>query len=112
MRTQTLEEQFWKYHRANPDVFRLFAKYAFEVKSAGFKRYSARAIIHRIRWHVDMATTDPNHDGFKISNNHSPYYARLLQAKYPLEFEDFFVMHESVTLTIPPGEFAPQRRFF
>ena len=82
-----LEDKFKTFHRNNPQVYELFKGFAFRVINKGFKAYSARALIHLIRWHTSVETNDPS--GFKVSNNHSPYYARLFMRDHP-EHSDFF----------------------
>ena len=76
-----LEIEFDKFHGNNPHIYELFKKYVLQVIERGFQHYSARTIIHRIRWHTSVDTTDP--EGFKINNNHSPYYARMFLARFP-----------------------------
>lgn len=70
-----LWSKFEKWHFANFHVWQLFRTYADQVRATGRSKYSARAIIHRIRWHVEIDTNSV--DEFKINNNWSPYYARL-----------------------------------
>ena len=36
------------------DVCHSFEKLAIEVRALGFKRYSADAILHRVRWHMHI----------------------------------------------------------
>jgi|TARA_R100001530_G_scaffold136032_1_gene114945 hypothetical protein len=73
-------EAFEKYHNTNPHVYDLFVRFAFEILDAGHTHYSARAIIDRIRWHTNIETQG---DIFKISNNQTPYYARMFSYDYP-----------------------------
>ncbi len=84
----TIQAKFEKYHVENPGVYRLFTHYAFEAKNAGFTRYSAWAIMNRIRWHHDVNT--PQKGEFKISNDYIAWYARKLMADCPLSFDGFF----------------------
>ena len=86
----TAEEKFRRYHRDNPHVFQLFKRFANEVRLAGHRRYSAVAIVNRIRWHFSVETKG---DSFKMNNNYTAFYARLLVQNYP-EFEDFFEFRE------------------
>ncbi len=86
-----LEAAFLEFHEANPRVWELFASYAWQLIRAGRRHYSARAVIHRIRWHMDVETVGG--DGFKINNNHSPYYARMFRRKFPL-YGAFFHVRE------------------
>ena len=83
----TLEKKFWEYHRSNPHVFELFKKYAQEIRDSGFRHYGSKSIFERVRWHLDVETLDP--EGFKMNNNYSSRYARLLMFEDPT-FEGFF----------------------
>jgi hypothetical protein len=76
-----LENAFSKFDADNPHVYELFKKFTEQIVKAGAKTYSARAIIHRIRWHTDIDTESV--DTFKINNNHSPYYARKYMSEFP-----------------------------
>jgi hypothetical protein len=102
MITSELNEQFWMFHKKNPHVFAEFERYAVMMKGRGFRQYSARTILHLIRWHSDMTTSDPDNQGFKINNNHSPRYALLLEAKRP-EFRGFF-NNRGIKMDIPASE--------
>ncbi len=84
----TIQEKFKKYHAANPKIYGLFLMYARKVRISGFTRYSAWAIMNRIRWHHDVNTSDASR--FKISNDYIAWYARKAIADYPDEFVGFF----------------------
>ena len=86
LRLRRLEAAFLVHHAENPHVYVLFDKFTWQVIRAGFNRYSARAIFHRIRWYTNIETSDPT---FKLNNNHSPYYARMWMEDHP-EFPEFF----------------------
>lgn len=82
----TIPERFAAFHAANPVVYRLFRQYAHDAKRAGRTRFSADAIIQRIRWFVSVET---NGDEFKINDHFSAHYSRMLIAEEP-EFAGFF----------------------
>lgn len=82
----TLDLDFAKFHEANPEIYVLFEQFARQAKAAGFKHYGAKSIVERIRWHCQVET---HNGGFKINNNLTSRYARLLAADHP-EFKDFF----------------------
>lgn len=84
-------ERFKKYHADNPRVYELFRRFAAQVKAAGHSRYSADALLHRIRWHTTVETTGVVADGFKIANAYAAHYARLLIAADP-SFAGFFIL--------------------
>lgn len=68
------------------DVVHLFEKLALQLWEQGREHYSARAILHRIRWHFDVDMGDRD---FKCNNNWTPALARWFMAKHP-ECGDFF----------------------
>lgn len=72
--------QWKKFHFANPRVWSLFQMFAYQAIDAGYSRYSADAILHRIRWHVTVETKG---DDYKINNNHASFYSRLFTHCYP-----------------------------
>lgn len=79
------------------DVCTLFEKLALEVFSRGWEHYSARAILHRIRWHYEIEVGER---GFKANNNWTPALARWFMKLHP-ETGDFFHTRAS------PGEGGP-----
>lgn len=93
-RQAEIERAFNEYHRANPAVWQAFERFAFEAIRAGMKKYSARAIIHRIRWFVEVETKSS--DGFSVNNNLSPYYARMFMARYS-QHQGFFETRELIS---------------
>lgn len=69
---------FIDFHKANPDVWKQFERFALEACRLGLK-YSAKAIMERVRWHCEVE----NNQEFKVNNNFTAYYARIFAAKYP-----------------------------
>lgn len=78
-------------------VVALFEKYAFDLVKGGFTRYSARAILHRIRWHYHVDQGDRD---FKCNNNWTPRMARWFMRKHP-NLDRFFEIRAS------PGKGGP-----
>jgi hypothetical protein len=83
----TRKRAWWAWHQANPEVWRLFDRFAFEAIEHGHK-VSHWLIINRIRWETFIVTT--GHD-YKLSNDHIAFYARLWRAVYP-EHKDLFTI--------------------
>lgn len=74
-----------------PDHIReLFEHLAFRVIATGRRRYSARAILHRIRWEHEIEYGDTD---FKVNNNYSARLARWFMAKHP-HTAGFFELRE------------------
>ena len=82
----THEERFGLFHKNNPRVYELFKQFTFEVINKGFRKWSADAVMHRVRWEASVITDDPQ---FKINNNYVAFYARLFMAEYP-QYQGFF----------------------
>jgi hypothetical protein len=84
--SDTIKRQWWRWHRTNPHVYELFKQFTFDVIRRGHKHYSSKAIFERIRWHTEIETAG---EEFKMSNNYTPYYARLFMKDFP-EHAEFF----------------------
>jgi hypothetical protein len=79
-REKTLAERFQDFHRANPQVWDLFDRFAWELARAGSSRLSAKLIFERIRWETTLATRG---EPWRVNNSYSAFYARLWMARYP-----------------------------
>ena len=77
----TLAEKFAQFDAANPAVYHMFKRFANDLIAAGRQKLSASLIIERIRWEVIVATMSD--DKFKLSNNHTAFYARKFMVDFP-----------------------------
>ena len=57
-----------------------FESLALQVINLGYLKYSARTIIHRIRWHQQI---ERGNREFKCNNNWTPELARWFHNKHP-----------------------------
>jgi len=80
-------ERFEAWLSDNPLMWTLFVRFAREAMNAGHTRYSADAVCHRIRWHVDIEVRSV--DTFKVNNNHVAFLARRFERMFP-EHAGFF----------------------
>lgn len=83
----SLYEKFAVYDAANPNIYTLFKRFANDLIEAGRKKLSAALIIERIRWEVNVSTV--SEDSFKVSNNHTAFYARKFMDEHPQHGEIF-----------------------
>lgn len=65
----------------NPQVLDLYERFALELLEKG-KPFGMMLLTQRVRWEVHM-NWNPDEDGFKVNNNHTPYISRILIAKHP-----------------------------
>lgn len=68
------------------DVAELFERLSLEVIGRGFRRYSSRAVLHRLRWHAEI---EQGRRGFKVNNHWSRPLADWFIARHP-EHQEFF----------------------
>lgn len=78
-RADQIFASFVRFHVANPRVWALFKRFAFEAILSGRENYSSDCVCHRIRWNSDIETSGSD---VKINNNFTAYYARMFHCKY------------------------------
>jgi len=81
-----IQAAFESFHAEHPEVYAMFRDYAAKARAAGFTRFSADMICHRIRWyhHVERGARD-----FKINDHFTSRYARKLMSD-DASFAGFF----------------------
>jgi hypothetical protein len=85
------------------DISELFLRFAFEAARA-MPHYSARAIIHRIRWYAVIERHDPH---FYINSEVSPHLSRWAMWKAPKlgaprsDGHPFFMVRKARADTLP-----------
>jgi hypothetical protein len=98
---------FEKFHAENPEAYRLFSKFTFEVIAAGRTHFSAHAILHRIRWFTDF---EAKSGAFKINDHVAPFFARMWMAENP-KHKGFFETRDpsdpTVADAVPVGHDVP-----
>lgn len=94
-RADQIFSRFKKFHIANPQIWLLFQRFAFEVINRGYEHYSADAIFHRIRWHVDIETKSD--ERVKLNDHYPAYYARLFCLAHK-DHADLFNMRKRTSL--------------
>ena len=78
----------WIESPAGRHILDAFQREALRMRRRGFRRYSAQAIIERLRWEHDLKH-GPDADGFKINHNWRRLLAKRAIATTP-ELEGFF----------------------
>ena len=83
----SIQSRFEVFDRENPQVYAKFKEYSGQLLCTGRRRFSANFIIGRIRWDYAIET---NAADFKINNDYTPFFPRMLIA----EDESFRPMFE------------------
>lgn len=80
---QTIQERFESFHKLNPWVYEALAVLAGTYVRSGRKHIGMKHLCEIVRWEYFKATRG---DDFRLNNNWTSRYARLLLEKHP-EYE-------------------------
>lgn len=83
----TLDQQFAAFHAANPHVYDALRRLALQLARRG-QRMGIKALFEVLRWQYAMTTSDASSD-YKLNNNYTSFYARLLMGQEP-ELDGYF----------------------
>lgn len=86
------EEAFIAFHDANPDVYAAMCHFARQWRRSGRQRIGVDMLLGRVRWEMSIVTHRV--DEFKISNDHKPFYARLIMYQEP-DLDGVFVLKKA-----------------
>ena len=75
------------------DVAQLFERLTLLIHSRGFQHYSARAVLHQIRWEYQVERGDR---GFKCNNNWTPILSRWVMNRHHKLRGFFFTRERSI----------------
>ena len=81
-----IANSFRKFHRENPSVYQELVKLARSLKENGRGHYGIKALFEVVRFHRAVRTNDP---AFKLNNNYSALYSRLIMEQEP-DLDGFF----------------------
>ena len=80
MFTSTIQEQFEKFHYANPHIYIRLVSMANQAKRAGRRKIGMQMLFEVMRWNSIVQTEG---DEFKLNNNYCAHYARKIMAENP-----------------------------
>ena len=90
----TIEESFGLFHHGNPHIYRLLTEMALKYKRAGNSRCGMKMLWEALRFTSGVRTRG---EPYKLNNNFTALYARLLMRQEPLLLR-FFEVRERRTL--------------
>lgn len=94
-RGEEVTARFWEYHHRHPIVYRELVAIARQWVQGGRDQWSIWSAFAVLRWQrrsTSLGLPDPD-EAYKISNDFTPYYARLIMALEP-DLEDVFEVHQ------------------
>jgi hypothetical protein len=74
------DRRFLDWHEANPHVYRTLVALAREAVRRGKRRIGMKALWERARWDLEL---DTEGDEFRLNNNFTSRFARLIEAREP-----------------------------
>lgn len=83
---ETIQQRFESFHAKNPWVYKVLVNNTRMWVNRGHKRIGIKMLAEVLRWQYGMATVG---DDFKLNNNFTSRYVRLIIAEHP-EFADVF----------------------
>ena len=98
---QSLEAKFWKFHEANPMIYRRLLTLAWDWRNThgDNAKLGVKALWERMRWDLNVYTdTAP-----KLNNNYTSFYARLLMDQEPELAGMFRLRQQRRQATIGPS---------
>lgn len=87
---ETIDEQFQAFHRANPHIYRILRALAMDYRRAGHDHCGIKMLYEVLRYQSGIYTRG---DAYKLNNNYTSRYARLLMKQEP-ELAGFFETRE------------------
>lgn len=78
----TIQEQFLAFHAANSWVYDELVRLARELHARGRRHIGMKLLVENVRFSYYRQTTDPNSE-FRVNNNYTSRYARLLCDEHP-----------------------------
>lgn len=84
---EKLDRAFMRFDIAHPEVWKLYQRFAWELKRSGNRRGSSEQIVQRIRW--ESAVNPTRDGGYKINDHYLKRYARKMCAYFPVFFGFF-----------------------
>jgi hypothetical protein len=79
------------YHNANLHVYYRLRQLALDLVNRGHKKHSIKGLFEVLRYQQKFETTG---DSFKLNNNLTPFYSRLLMQEEP-RLAGFFYLRRS-----------------
>jgi len=84
---------FQRFHSENPHVYVALERLAFKLRNKGVTRWGIKALWEVCRYELALNTSAPV-STFKLNNNYTACYARLLMERNPEDLGGFFELRE------------------
>lgn len=79
----TIEARFARFHRAHPEVYAHLVRLCRQWREAGGGRWSSDAALAVLRWERHLAGIHDEHEEYRLNNDYTSRYARLIMDSEP-----------------------------
>lgn len=86
------EREFWAFHAENPHIYEHLEHIALQLRRSGVTRWGIKALWEVCRYELALRTNSSARS-FRLNNNYTAHYARLLMDSNP-DLEGFFETRE------------------
>ncbi len=90
---RSIQNQFEQFHHKHPNVLHELARLAWQAKNQGRTKIGMKQLFEVLRWERMIAGLPDEGEAFKLNNNYTSRYARLIMARYP-DLEGMFDTRE------------------
>ena len=80
-----IEAAFWNFHTNHPEVYAGLVRLAYQAVGAGRERLGIKMLFEVLRWEWVIQGLPDDAEEFKLNNNYTSRYARLIMEEPGLE---------------------------
>ena len=92
-RPPTIQEDFERFHAAHPNVYDGLVRLTRSGVAAGATRLGMKQLFEVLRWERTLAGLPAEDEAFKLNNNYTSRYARLVMEREP-DLDGIFATRE------------------
>lgn len=88
-----IQLRFEDFHRRHPEVYAELLRLCRQWRLTGHTAWSIKGAFEVLRWQRHIAGLADDHEAYRLNNNYTARYARLLVREHP-ELEGLFELRE------------------
>ena len=88
-KSNSIEESFQIFHELNPSIYLELVRMTRLMRAKGRKKIGMKMLFEALRWNYMVSTDDPETE-FKLNNNFTSRYVRLIAEQEPELASMFF----------------------
>lgn len=81
----SIDSAFWNFHHKHPEVYEGLVRLAYQAVNAGRERIGIKMLFEVLRWEWIITGLPDASEEFKLNNNYTSRYARLIMEEPGLQ---------------------------